>query len=386
MNALVEQLSELLCRLGVVDHHEAKLLGGKSADLAHVHCDLNADVTAADNNDVLAEVDLALKNIPCVDNLNALVSGDGRNACLGAAGEDDAVEVLGGGEDILCGGFLIEDDFNAQLAAGAVEPLSEVADVESSRRSCGEERQTDGAVSLLPDGNLVAAESGDTGKFKAGGACADDEDLFGMLALYLGGKLAVFVFKLCLAVALVVADAADGLVRHGHVEAQGVAAHAGADSVDTSGHGLLDGVGVCKERTTHDDSVKVAALDKLFRLFHVHAHTLRNGSLDACLDGAAEVRPRGVGNLHGDKGHRGLVPACGDGEAVNIAGLVKQLADIADIVSGAAAVHEVRAADAQRDGVVGADRLADTLKGLDHEAGAADDVAAVLVGAVVGEG
>ena len=207
-----------------------------------------------------------------------------------------------------------------------------------------------------------------------------------MLALHLGGELAVFILKLCLAVALVVADAADGLVRHGHVEAQGVAAYAGADGVDTSGHGLLDGVGVCEERTSHDDGVKVAALDKLFRLLKVHAHTLRNGGLDARFDGAAEVRPRGVGNLHGDEGNRGLVPACGDGEAVNIAGLVKQLADIADIVSGAAAVHEVGAADAQRDGVVGADRLADALKGLDHEAGAADEVAAVLVGAVVGEG
>lgn len=80
-----------------------------------------------------------------------------------------------------------------------------------------------------------------------------------------------------------------------------------------------------------------------------------------------------------------LVPACGDREAVNIAGFVKQLADLCDIVAVAAAVHEVAAADAQGDGIVGADCRAHAFKSLNHETAAVFERAAILVGTVVGQ-
>ena len=79
------------------------------------------------------------------------------------------------------------------------------------------------------------------------------------------------------------------------------------------------------------------------------------------------------------------MPACGDREAVNIAGFVKQLADLCDIVAVAAAVHEVAAADAQGDGIVGADCRAHAFKSLNHETAAVFERAAILVGAVVGQ-
>ena len=79
------------------------------------------------------------------------------------------------------------------------------------------------------------------------------------------------------------------------------------------------------------------------------------------------------------------MPACGDREAVNIAGFVKQLADLCDIVAVAAAVHEVAAADAQGDGIVGADCRAHAFKSLNHETAAVFERAAILVGTVVGQ-
>ncbi|CCX71064.1 2 4-dienoyl-CoA reductase FadH2 [Firmicutes bacterium CAG:555] len=204
-----------------------------------------------------------------------------------------------------------------------------------------------------------------------------------MLALLLGGHEAVFVLKLLLTVAFVVADAADGLADHCHVKALCVAADAGTDIGSLAGYCLVDDIGVSQERTTHNDSVEVASVDEFLCLLDVHAHTLCDGSLDSCLDLAAEVCPCAVGNFHGDEGNCRLVPACGDGEAVNITGLVQQLTDLCDIVAVAAAVHEVAAADTKRNGIVGADCLSHALKGLDHEAAAVFERAAVFVGAVV---
>ena len=79
------------------------------------------------------------------------------------------------------------------------------------------------------------------------------------------------------------------------------------------------------------------------------------------------------------------MPAAGDGEAVDKPGLVHQLADVRDVVGVAAAGDEVVAAYAYGQRDVGADDLADGRQRLYEEAGAAVDVAAVLVGAQVGQ-
>ena len=145
----------------------------------------DADITAADDNYVLAELCGAFKYIPCMNDGNTGVSGDRGDRCLGAACKNNAVVVLACCDYILCRRFLVEDDLNAELAAGALEPLSEVADIVAARRSCCIQRQADGTVALFPNSDLMAAQSCYTGKLHAGGTCTDNEDLFGMLALLL---------------------------------------------------------------------------------------------------------------------------------------------------------------------------------------------------------
>ena len=119
VDTVVEQLLELLIRLGLIDHHESQFIGCKSADLSDVHCDLDADITAADDNYVLAELCGAFKYIPCMNDGNTGVSGDRGDRCLGAACKNNAVVVLACCDYILCRRFLVEDDLNAELAAGA---------------------------------------------------------------------------------------------------------------------------------------------------------------------------------------------------------------------------------------------------------------------------
>lgn len=179
-----------------------------------------------------------------MDDVGALLGGDGGHDGLGAGGDDDAVKVLGGGQDVLGGGLLVEDYLNAQGAALALEPLAEIADVIAPRGRGGVEGEAQGAVALFPDGDLVAAQGADAGELHAGGAGADDEDALRVLALDLGGELALGVAQRGLAVALVVADAADFLAGLGGVEAEGVAADAGADAVILAAHGLVHELGI----------------------------------------------------------------------------------------------------------------------------------------------
>ena len=200
-----------------------------------------------------------------------------------------------------------------------------------------------------------------------------------MLGLDLRGELAVCIAQLAFAVALVVADAADVLAGLGGVKAQCVAADAGTDAVVLAGHRLVDEVGIGQPLTAYDSAVDIAAVNYLFGDLYVHTHALENRDVNLCLDLAAEVEPVGVGDFHGDKGNGGVVPACGDGEAVDKAGLIEIAADICDIVAGAAAFKKVAAADAQLDGELRADDLADSGEGLDDEA-------AVLVGTEVRQG
>lgn len=116
VNTVVEQLLELLIRLGLVDHHESQLIGCKSADLTDVHCDLDADITAADDNYVLAELCGAFKYIPGMNDGNTGVSGDRGDRCLGAACKNDTIVVLACCDYILCRRFLVEYDLNAELS------------------------------------------------------------------------------------------------------------------------------------------------------------------------------------------------------------------------------------------------------------------------------
>ncbi len=232
----------------------------------------------------------------------------------------------------------------------------------------------------------MSAQGADAGELHAGGAGAYDKDALGVLALYLGGELALGIPQRRLAVALVVAYAADLLAGLGGVEAEGVAADAGADAVIFAAHRLVHELGIGQPLTADDDAVKVAALDDLLGEGDVLAHAHDDGSLHAGLDVAAEVVPVAEGDLHGDEGHGGVVPAGGDGEAVHEAGLVEVLADVGDVVAGAAALEQVAAAHAQLQGIVGADGGADGGQGLDHEAVAVLHVlAAVLVLALVGQ-
>ena len=149
--------------------------------------------------------------------------------------------------------------------------------------------------------------------------------------------------------------------------------------------GLIYKLGVAEENTSHNDGVKIAALDEHLGLLEVHAHTHGDGGLDLGLYLAAKVSEGAVRDFHGYEGDAALMPAGGDGEAVYIAGLVQQVAYVGDIVAVAAAGHIIAAGDAQADGEVGADGLAHGLEGLDHEAVAVLDAAAILIGAVIGE-
>ena len=80
------------------------------------------------------------------------------------------------------------------------------------------------------------------------------------------------------------------------------------------------------------------------------------------------------------------MPACGDGEAVDKAGLIEIAANLSDIVAGAAAFEKVAAADAQLDGELRADDLADSGESLNDEAVPVLKAAAVLVGTEVSQG
>lgn len=106
---------------------------GDGADLGDGHGDLDADVAAADDHNVLAEPGLALEHVPGVDDVGALLVGMGGMTALEPAAMTTPVKVLGGGQDVLGGGLLVEDYLNAQGAALALEPLAEIADVIAPR-------------------------------------------------------------------------------------------------------------------------------------------------------------------------------------------------------------------------------------------------------------
>ena len=150
------------------------------------------------------------------------------------------------------------------------------------------------------------------GKFHAGGACADDEDLFRMGRLDLGRELAVGIRELAFLVAFIVADAADGLAGLRGVETQRVAADARTDAVVFPGHGLLHQVRIGQKLTADDRAVEVAALDNFLCQPDVLAHAHDDRGLDLGLDLAAEVVPVAEGYLHRDERHRGIMPAGGD--------------------------------------------------------------------------
>src|SRR5699024_8032490 len=174
--------------------------------------------------------------------------------------------------------------------------------------------------------------------------------------------------------------AAGVLAGLGGVETQGVATDAGTNLVVLAAHRLVNELAVGQPLTADNDAVKFAALNDLFRFGDELAHAHDNGGLDLGLYLTAEVVPVAERDFHGNQGDGGVMPAGGNGEAVDKAGVVQIFADVGNVLAGAAALEQVAAADAELQREVGAHGAADGGERLNDKAVAVlHALAAILV-------
>ena len=117
-----------------------------------------------------------------IENVLTVKAGDRRAHGNGAGADKDPVGSL---EDGVVGLDLgVQVDLDAELIHLYCIVLEQGADVVFKRRCRNDTGGAAKVAVLFVYGDLVTLECGNTGSFKAGGACTDDNDVLGVVGLF----------------------------------------------------------------------------------------------------------------------------------------------------------------------------------------------------------
>ena len=366
---VLQQAGSGLCH-GVGDDVGSHFYNGHVAALhGEEHCGLGAGHAAARDDYLLAVERAAAENLDRgLDIVAVIEAGDGQEHGVAAGGEDDGVGLLG--VDDLAGERGVETDLCAVL-------LQLIAEVEHEGRILGLSRRRHSGEPLAAD--LIAGfENGD---LMAALRCAVCGDKYLLRVLDHGQVIDQ------LAAGVGVGDTVDGVADCGLTGAALVAADAVDYLIYLAGLCLVGQLGVGEGSARHDD--KVGLLVTQHGLRHIDvvvAADGEHGDLDGLLDVSGVL---GVVH-HGDKA-RGDYRFLGGEHALSAVqsvntGFFKHLCHDYGLGKLDAALDVITCVEAEDDRVISADGLADSGDDLKRKAHTVCKRAAVLVGALVGEG